>query len=116
MGNDMTQTFTWLMDMGAVLDKQYRTQRTQFGDGYAQHSSNGLNNKILKWSGTKTGDLETVIKPIEAFIDDHAGVMPFFWTDPHGNTTLYTCAGVSIPQRKGNFWQISLTFDEFIST
>ena len=64
------------MDMGATLDTQYRVNKTQFGDGYTQRSSTGINNTIKNWSGTKTGDLETVIKPIEAFLDDHAGVRP----------------------------------------
>ena len=66
------QTFPWQMDMGATADKQYRVNKTQFGDGYAQLSSIGINNIIKNWSGTKTGALDTVIKPIEAFIDEHA--------------------------------------------
>lgn len=116
VGNDMAiQTFPWQMDMGATADKQYRVNKTQFGDGYAQRSSIGINNTTKNWSGTKTGDLETVIKPITVFLDDHAGVLPFYWTDPHGNTKQYTCAGVSIPQRKGNFWQITLNFEQFMS-
>lgn len=107
------KTFNWRMDVGATLDTQYRVNRTQFGDGYAQLSSQGINNKIKRWSGTKTGDFATVIKPILDFLDDHAGVMPFLWTDPHGNTRQYTCNGASTPQRKGNFWQISLNFEPF---
>ncbi len=61
------KTFPWQMDMGATLDTQYRVNRTQFGDGYAQHSSSGLNNKVKNWSGTKTGDFATVIDPILDF-------------------------------------------------
>lgn len=109
------RTFPWQLDMGAAANYQYRVNKTQFGDGYAQHSSFGINNKTKNWSGTKTGDLETVIKPIEAFLDDHAGVKPFLWTDPHGKTKQYTCAGASTPQRKGNFWQITLNFEQFMS-
>lgn len=109
------KTFNWQMDMGATADKQYRVNKTQFGDGYAQLSSIGINNTTKNWSGTKTGPLDTIIKPIEAFIDEHAGVKPFLWTDPHGDTKQYTCAGVSIPQRKGDFWQITLNFEQFMS-
>ena len=115
MSSYMIKTFSWQMDMGAAADKQYRVNKTQFGDGYTQHSSTGINNTIKNWSGTKTGDLETVIKPIEAFLDDHAGVRPFLWTDPHGNTKQYTCSGYSTPQRKGNFWQITINFEQFTS-
>lgn len=111
-----TKTFPWRMDMGATSSFRYRVNKTQFGGGYAQHSSTGINNKLKDWSGTKTGDLNTVITPIEAFLDEHAGVKPFLWTDPHGNTKQYTCAGASTPQRKGNFWQITLNFEQFMST
>lgn len=107
------QTFPWQMDMGATADKQYRVNKTQFGDGYAQLSSIGINNIIKNWSGTKTGALDTVIKPIELFLDAHAGVKPFLWTDPHGDTRQYTCAAVSMPQRKGDHWQITLNFEQF---
>lgn len=107
------QTFDWRMDMGASAETQFATNKVQFGDGYAQLSSHGINNRRKNWSGTKTGDLATVIKPIMAFIDSHAGVLPFLWTDPHGETHAYTCSGYSTPQRKGNFWQISLKFEQF---
>lgn len=116
MGNDMTiRTFPWQMDMGATADSQYRVNKNQFGDGYEQRTSIGINNKTKHWSGTKTGPLDTVIRPIEAFLDDHASVKPFLWTDPHGNTKQYTCAGASTPQRQGNFWQITLNFEQFMS-
>ncbi|MFK3915771.1 phage tail protein [Psychrobacter sp. NPDC078501] len=111
----MVDTFPWQMDMGASADTQYRVNKTQFGDGYSQHSSFGINNIIKNWSGTKTGDWDTVIAPILDFLDAHAGVKPFLWTDPHGKTKQYTCAGASTPQRKGNFWQITLNFEQFMS-
>ena len=107
------QTFIWKMDMGAAADTQFAVTKIQFGDGYRQLSSSGINNKRKDWIGTKTGDFTTVIKPIMDFIDSHAGVTPFLWTDPHGQTKQYTCTGYSTPQRKGNFWQISLKFEQF---
>ena len=107
------QTFNWLMDMGAAADTQFVVNKVQFGDGYAQLSSHGINNKRKSWSGTKTGDLTTVIQPIMDFIDSHKGVTPFLWTNPHGETHAYTCASYSTPQRKGNFWQISLKFEQY---
>ena len=109
------QTFNWQMDMGATLDTQYRVNRTQFGDGYAQLSSPGINNTTKNWSGTKTGQIDSVIKPIMDFIDEHAGVKPFLWTDPLGETKQYTCSGYSTPQRKGDHWQITLNFEQFMS-
>ena len=107
------QIFDWRMDMGATAEITHNVNKVQFGDGYMQLSSFGINNKRKNWSGTKTGDLATVIKPIMDFIDSMHGVTPFLWTNPHGETSQYTCSGYSTPQRKGNFWQISLKFEQF---
>ena len=109
------KTFEWTMNMGASKDTQFRVNRTQFGDDYAQLSTIGINNKTEAWSGNKTGDYQTVIKPIEQFLDEHAGSKPFIWTDPNGHTKQYICAGYSSNQRKGNMWQISLKFEQFTS-
>lgn len=111
----MLKTFNYNMDAGAATTVGFRVNRTQFGDGYAQLSSYGINNKIQNWTGTKTGEFATVIAPIMSFIDEHQGTVPFTWTDPHGKTSAYTCAGYSAPQRRGNFWQISLEFEQFTS-
>lgn len=108
----MAKEFAWSMDMGAAADIQHKINKTQFGDGYAQRSPNGINNKVLNWSGVKTGDFETMIDPIIQFLDEHGGVTPFLWTDPHGNTNKYTCAEYTASQRKGNFWQITLKFEQ----
>ncbi len=106
------KTFGWRMNMGASADVAHHVTKTQFGDGYAQRVSHGINNKRKDWSGIKTGDFDIVIKPIMDFIDEHGGVRPFWWTDPHDITAKYTCAGYQISQRKGNFWQISLKFEQ----
>ena len=106
------KTFNWQMNMGASADVRHHITKTQFGDGYTQRVSHGINNKRTDWSGSKTGDLNTVIKPIMAFLDEHQGVKPFLWTNPHGETAKYICQDYSVSQRKGNFWQISLKFEQ----
>lgn len=107
------QTFGWLMNMGASADTTHNVAKVQFGDGYKQLFTVGINNKFKNWQGQKTGDLTTVIKPIEDFLDAHAGVTPFLWTDPKGETHAYTCSSYNTSQRKGNFWQISLKFERY---
>ncbi len=104
--------FDWRFDMGAAADIQHRVNKTQFGDGYAQRAPDGINNKALNWSGIKTGDFETTINPIIQFLDDHRGVTPFLWTDPHGNTKKYTCEDYTATQRRGSYWQITLKFEQ----
>lgn len=106
------KTFNWQMNIGASSETRHANAKTQFGDGYAQRVSFGINNKRTDWNGNKTGDLQTVIKPIMAFLDEHQGLMPFFWTNPLGERSKYICQDYSVSQRKGNFWQISLKFEQ----
>ena len=106
------KTFTWKMNMGASASVHHNITKTQFGDGYAQRVSHGINNQRMDWSGSKTGDWQTVILPIKTFLDEHKGVIPFLWTNPHGQTKKYVCENYEISQKKGNFWEISLKFEQ----
>ncbi|WP_080574686.1 phage tail protein [Moraxella catarrhalis] len=106
------KTFTWKMNMGASASVHHAVSKTQFGDGYAQRVSHGINNQRTDWSGSKTGDWQTVILPIKTFLDEHKGVIPFLWTNPHGQTKKYVCENYEISQKKGNFWEISLKFEQ----
>ena len=106
------KTFTWKMNMGASASVHHAVSKTQFGDGYAQRVSVGINNQRMDWSGSKTGDWQTVILPIKTFLDEHKGVIPFLWTNPHGQTKKYVCENYEISQKKGNFWEISLKFEQ----
>lgn len=106
------RVFTWKMNMGASAETHHNVQKVQFGDGYAQCISVGINNRRTDWSGVKTGDYQTVIAPIVQFLDEHRGMLPFLWTNPHGITTKYICQDYTVSQRKGNFWQISLKFEQ----
>ncbi|AZQ94236.1 phage minor tail family protein [Moraxella catarrhalis] len=98
--------------MGASASVHHNITKTQFGDGYAQRVSHGINNQRTDWSGSKTGDWQTVILPIKTFLDEHKGVIPFLWTNPHGQTKKYVCENYEISQKKGNFWEISLKFEQ----
>ncbi|MCG6816998.1 phage tail protein [Moraxella catarrhalis] len=106
------KTFNWKMNMGASASVHHAVSKTQFGDGYAQRVSVGINNQRTDWSGSKTGDWQTVILPIKTFLDEHKGVIPFLWTNPHGQTKKYVCENYEISQKKGNFWEISLKFEQ----
>lgn len=50
--------------------------------------------------------------PSKTFLDEHKGVIPFLWTNPHGQTKKYVCENYEISQKKGNFWQIGLKFEQ----
>lgn len=108
-------TLNLKLDMGIKSSSEMSVKSVQFGDGYKQSYSFGINNKSLNWQGTKTGDYLTIIKPIEDFLEDTKGVYPFYWTNPKGEIKLYTCNQWSTSQNKGNLWQISLNFEQFLS-
>ena len=110
------KTLNLTLDMGVKSNSEMAVKSVQFGDGYKQLYSFGINNKTLNWSGTKTGDYLTIIKPIEDFLEDLKGVDPFYWLDPTGKIKLYTCSNWSTSQNKANIWNISLNFEQFTST
>ena len=110
------KTLTIKLDMGAKNNSNMSVKSIQFGDGYKQLYSFGINNKTMNWSGSKTGDYITIIKPIEDFLEDHKGVTPFYWLDPKQQTKLYTCNSWTTSQNKGNIWNITLDLEQFIST
>lgn len=105
--------FDWRFDMGASAQTVNKVNKVQMGDGYVQRTKAKINNKLTNWSGTKTGDLETVINPILNFLDSQQG-MPFLWVNPWGEECKYTCEEYSTTQRRGNSWQISLKFEQTI--
>lgn len=105
--------FDWVVDMGPSATKTFNVRRAQFGDGYKQLTTLGINNAAKSWAGTKTGDIYSVLMPMALFLDEHEGAVPFLWVDPLGETKQYTCAGYTLTQRKANMWQISLQFEQF---
>ena len=109
------ETLNIKMDMGAKSNSEMAIKSIQFGDGYKQLYSFGINNKSQNWQGSKTGDYQNVIRPIEEFLELHKGVTPFYWINPTGKKNLYTCNTWGVSQNKGNIWNISLDFEQFLS-
>lgn len=59
-----------------------RVRRTQFGDGYAQVVTDGLNVRVQRWPLSYKGT-DAEINVIRAFVDSHVGIS-FLWTPPLG--------------------------------
>ena len=74
------ETFIW-PDDEADVDGTLRTRTSQFGDGYAQESGDGLNGESQSWSLT-FGGLPDEVGPILDFIRRHKGYRSFLWTRP----------------------------------
>lgn len=75
------ETFTWATESGGEGDITFATRSAQFGDGYKQLVSEGLNSKSQSWPVSITGPAAT-IKAAMDFLDRHAGARAFLWTPP----------------------------------
>ena len=75
-------------------------------------AANAENAKLAFELNQRSSQINTVILPIKDFLDEHKGVKPFLWINPHGQTKKYVCENYEISQKKGNFWQIVLKFEQ----
>lgn len=98
-------------DQGSDYAKEFRINRSQFGDGYSQRSANGINFQIrtlnLSWSNRPIADINT----IKSFLDAQGGFTVFEYT-PVGEATelKWSCSGYNDPPGNGAYATISATF------
>lgn len=94
---------------GGEISQRVRTK--QFGDGYSQSVSDGINNKAQSWPVSHSGSASR-IKEIMAFLDRHKGAKAFLWTPPLGELGLYKCNGYKPSHRGGNAYTLTATFEQ----
>lgn len=58
-----------------------RVNAAQFGDGYSQRSTDGLNTSLRTYTASWAALVSTEADTYEAFFDAHC-VTPFLWTPP----------------------------------
>ena len=77
---------------GAQKTSQPKVRRVQFGDGYEQRLTFGLNQNPKSWSLTWEVS-ETDADTIETFLDARAAQESFDWTAPgEEGSSKYVCA------------------------
>lgn len=104
------ETFTWEPDDEAGGESTLRTRKSQFGDAYAQVSSDGLNGETDSWS-LSFGGLAGEIAPLLAFIRRHRGAKSFLWTNPEGVLGMYRCETFRQQRKPGGVVVLSATFE-----
>lgn len=77
------ETFTWNHRKNPRGEITYRTLSSQFGDGFSQEVSDGINPRMESWPLEFFGT-EAEIQPIVDFLDRHGGWKRFLWTPPAG--------------------------------
>lgn len=107
-----TDTFTWGVLVGGNESLNVATLQAQFGDGYKQVASAGINNSIESWSLSRqgyTGEISTV----RAFLKSHV-TTSFWWTNPWGEKHLYRVKADSIATKwiTESFVELSFTFEQ----
>lgn len=105
----MAKTFTWKVERDIDTTIDYRVNTAQFGDGYKQTSSEGVNTKNEQYDITVHGN-EAVAQQIMNFFDEHQGYKSFFWKPPLGKLSLFTCVNPKPVPKGGGLYTITGTF------
>lgn len=106
------RTFTWATQVGAAKNVEFRVGRNDFGDGYTQVYTTGINPRKRTWNLTLIDD--NFMKPVEQFIDDHKGIFPFLWTPPDREEAIpVICGGYGTSYLGMDVAQGSFMFEEF---
>lgn len=107
----MLKTFTWCVNAGATQDTEIKTNAVQFGDGYEQVSSFGINNARTNWQVAKTARLAE-IDAIYDFLIEHKGVTPFKMLINGVNKTYRTEGNISKNHLGADVWQVSFNLKQ----
>lgn len=105
------EEFTWCPRINAAGEMKFNTRKVQFGDGYTQVSSNGLNTRSQSWDLTFTGG-EAYISEIKDFLDKHGGVHAFQWKPPLEPVGLYRCDTYTPTALGAGLFNLAATFEQ----
>lgn len=107
----MSERFKWRVINDAKPEMTIAETAVQFGDGYRQVTTKGINPVSERWPVTCTGDRDQVLE-IDAFFRRNAG-RPFQWLTPLGSDGWFTARAFSPAWVGGAVWTISATFEQF---
>ena len=107
-----TDTFTWPVRGSSSEDLKVSTNQAQFGDGYKQISSMGINTADETWALTCNGSAGNM-RTVRDFLREHV-ISSFWWVNPWGEEKLYRVKSDSINSKfvNGGFVEISFTFEQ----
>lgn len=83
----MAYTFTWVPSKSFTKTIKPRVLTAQFGDGYSQRVTDGINNITREWSVSFNSKSISDINNIESFLIARKGSEGFLWTPPGESTT-----------------------------
>ena len=100
-------------DYGASKKAQPRVNSAQFGSGYSQRSTFGINNDLKTWDLTWENLTLAEANDIEDFLEARGGVQAFNWSPPdETNTYVWICKAWTKTLPYSNLFNIQATFEE----
>lgn len=125
------ETFSYLVETGVNENYNPKINKVQFGDGYIQRSSKGINNNLREFNVTyrsawgvknKNGKIVPVdttaldeLTEVEEFLKRHKGYKAFLWASyrkpNQGSPVKVVCETWSIDRQQG-YGSINMTFTE----
>ena len=111
----MPEEFTWSPRVGASSDTQADVLTSQYGNGYSQRLSVGINNLATSYPVSFTGT-EEYLMPILEFFQRHKGAISFLWVPPmHAQGLFVTTGGWQTTSHGRRRFTLSTTFQQVFS-
>jgi phage-related protein len=111
----MAETFTWSPRVNSSGETQASILSSQFGNGYSQRMSVGINNLASSWSVSFTGT-EEYLEPIQDFFIRHKSTDHFLWTPPLAKQGAFiTTGGWQLQPHGGRKFTLTTTFQQVFS-
>jgi len=103
-----------LVSQSSSRARTYRTLRAQFGDGYSQRASDGINDARDTWSVNWENVDSTEYATITAALDAVSGWDILTWTPPNeGTSKNWTIMGdTSYTAKSGDLWDITVQLQQ----
>ncbi|WP_420825798.1 phage tail protein [Pseudomonas typographi] len=108
----MADEFIWCPYIEPTGTGTFRVRSAQFGSGYKQVASDGINNESQSWPLTFRGS-EAYVLEILNFLRSKAGYIPFTWTPPLGSQAKFTCTSYGATPLGGGNFTLTATFDQY---
>lgn len=105
-------TFSYTATYGASVEESPRVRVVNFGDGYEQRLSYGINTSPRKWNLSFKARDNTDANAIIAFFQARNAVENFDWTPPYGSAAKWVCRQWSRSVVSNGISDISATFEE----
>ena len=100
-------------DYGASKAAQPNVRVAQFGSGYSQRATFGINNDKKVWQLNWTNRTATDTNTIEDFLEARAGVEAFDWSPPDETSTYkWICKSWQKTMPYSNLFNITATFEQ----